>query len=1473
MILILCLALFFSLPFVQTKLASVAVKTLNKDFNINLTVEKVDLSLLGSVSFKGIKIRDHHQDTLIFVNKLSTSLYNAKKIIDGNVNLGDISLSGTHFYMKTYKGEKDDNMNIFVEAFDDGTPDDPNSSPFILKAKNIYVEDLLYKITDENEPNPLMFAAKDVGGNIQDLAIVGPNVSMKIRGLHLIDDRGINITRFTSDFSYTKKSIKAIKTTIKTNYKSKIKGDIIFNYKRADFAKFTDKVNINATFKRSVISVNDLHKFYKEIKGNDRIFFNGKIKGVLNNFDAKNVYIHSKNGMRFKGDMNFVNSFNTQRGFVFNADIDNVLSNYEQLKNILPNVLGKTIPTKFKNLGDFSTSGIMTVTPEKVEASLTTFSEIGNLISDLKLTNIDDIDNASYNGKMEFINFDLGKMINDSLLGKVSLQADVNGSGFKVNNVSTIIAGKIHKVGFKGYEYKNLDVNGYFQNKKFDGFLKANDENFNLIFEGLADFSSKIRKFDFTADITNINLKKTNLFLRDSIAVLKGNVKMDILGNTLDDVTGKAVFKNLTYTNQKQSYSFKEFKVQSSVKDSIKTITVDSKDIVEGTLKGKFKFKELLPMTQNALGSVYTNYTPIAIDSNQFMNFNFKIYNQIIDIFLPQVSIGKNTQIKGKINSDTDELKLTFSSPQINAYKNVIDSITLRMDNKNKIYNTHLTAHKIKTAYYDISKLNLLNKTMNDTLFFKSTFKGGKNETEKFNLDFFYTINSDKKSVIGIQKSLLNYKNKDWFVNPNSDKNHTVTFDYTKKYDIDIKPFQFISDTQKIDLQGFVHGKDKNIKANFKDVSLQLLPEIENFALAGKLNGNITIFENEKEVSPKGFITINDLVINDFSQGTLTAKVTGNNSLKKYKVDVAVKDYKFDNLKALGTLDFSTPKATMDMLVKFKEYELNGFSDLGDEVFSNLRGNLSGSFTAKGQLLNPYFKGKINLDNAGLTFPYLNIDFDFIKNANIELLGSQFLINNLVLEDTKYNTRGYLSGGIAHKNFEKWALNLDLDTPNLLVLDTKEAEEVPYYGKGFLKGNAQIRGLTSNLIIDVNGSTQPRTLFVIPLNDVTTVSNYKLIRFKTRKDTKTKEDYEIEKIKGLNLKINLDVTKDAVAKVVIDKVSGSDLTGSGRGNLDIEIDTRGKFIMNGDLEIDKGTYNFKYSGIPKTFTVQKGGIISWSGDPMNAELNLVAIYRAVANPAQLLNDITSNRKIPVDLYTRITGGLFDSKQEFDIKIPNADSTIASELEFKFDNNKNSKMLNFASLLLANTFYNDETRADLVSGFTTGTVTDVVSNVFSNVLNKGGKIQVGFGFNQADKTSVEDIKKNDDVVDVSVSTQINNRVIVNGKVGVPVGAKAQTNVVGEVNVEVLLNEKGTLRGKFFNRPNDVQYSLEEEGYTQGVGLSYQVNFNNIKELGKKINPFNQKKSKKKKKTKNKKKELIYFKSRKKDSLKTNEKKNY
>jgi hypothetical protein len=1427
------MSIVLSIPAVQTKIGKHYTDKINEDFGTNLSIKKIDLSFLGSVNLKGVEIKDHHKDTMIYVEKLTTSIINAKRILDKEVFLNDIYLDGAYYYMKTYKGEEDDNMGVFIDSFDDGSPKD-SLNPFILKTSNVYVNNLNFRLTNANKVDSVNYAAKNAGGNLQDLSIVGSNFSSNIRGLYFNDKYGLDVTNLTTDFSYSETAMHFKNTTLQTE-NTNIKADIDFLYKKEDLSDFNNKVQIKARFNESEVAVQDVKNFYNELSGNDILSLEGNLNGTINNFELKNLISSSEKGLKIQGDLFFVNAVSRERGFVFEGDLANLTATYRELKNILPNVLGNNLPTEFGKLGKFNLNGQVKVTPDQIQTNITVNSVIGTLKTDLQIANIENIDYAKYDGKIQLKNFNIGNFFNDPLFGKISLKGDVNGSGFKLENISTSFIGKVSEFQFKEYSYKNIDANGQYQNNKFDGELTIDDENFKMKFNGLADLSSEVYEFDFKSDIDYLNLKETNLFTRDSIAHLKGSFELDIEGNTLDDIVGNAIFKDVFYTNQKQEFSFKQFTVSSSVKDSIKRIDLESEDIAKGYVTGKFTFSEVAKVAQNALGSIYTNYQPYEVAPNQFLDFNFTVYNQIVNVFFPDIYIDDNTKLKGKIESNKNQLRFTFSSPRIDAYGNEFKEILLRTDNQNPLYNSHLTAAEVNTKFYNISKLNLLNRTENDTLYFKSEFDGGLQNNENFNLDFFYTINKENKNVLGFEKSTFVIKNTAWSINPDEEYTDKITFDL-KNNEFDFSQFKLISGQQKIEFKGSLKGdSEKMLLANLTKVKLQsFLPEIDSLALKGRVSGNVDFVQKGTVYSPEANLIISNFEVNNFKQGELAINIAGDNSYEKYNVDLSINNENVKSIAATGVLDFSNKRPIIDIGVYLEDYNLQAFSPLGQDVISSLRGSVSGDFFLRGFLRNPDMEGVLRLKNAGLKFPYLNVDFDFEGESIISLEQQSFILEDIKLVDTKYKSTGRLFGNITHQNFEQWFLDLEIDTDNLVALDTKNTEEATYYGTAFMKGSVAISGLTDQLTIDINATTNPRTKFVVPLKDVETVDSFRLIYFKSDKIKVEDKQRELaqEALKGLTLNIDLEVTKDAEAQVVIDEVNGSQLTGRGAGNLQIRIDTRGKFNMYGDYRIDTGVYDFKYGGIiNKPFIIQKGGTVSWIGNPYEANLDVTAIYKAKANPGVLLQNFNSNRREEIDLVTRITGDLFNSKQELDIQLTNVDPTIASELEFVLnDNNVNEKTTQFISLLAFNTFRNPDKVDFDVNNTLTGTASSALAGAFSNLLNNpDSKFQLGLDYQQGERGNDIDRLNIDNQVDVSVSTQVSDRVIINGKVGVPVGAQTQSSVVGEVKVEILLNTEGNFRGIIFNRQNEIQYSQQEEGYTQGVGLSYQVNFNTLSGL--------------------------------------------
>lgn len=1430
-------SILLSIPSVQTKLGKKATTYLQKEFDVAINVDKVDLSFLGKVQLKDVYIKDHHSDTLIFVKNLTTSILSFKKILNNKMEFGTISLSNFKLNIKTYKDEKDDALSVFVDKFDDGTSTGKPSG-FLLTATKLHFKNGFVSVYDQNvDEKPLDF--KEISGNSKQFVIQGPNVSTKIIDLSFIENHNLLITSLATDFSYTKKSMKFLNTFLQTKT-SKIKGDIEFNYKREDFSDFNNKVNLTANIKKADVSLLDLKHFYNELGTEDVLHFSTQINGQLNKFTAKNLKLVSDENAIINGTLLLKNSFNQENGFSLKGNLTNLTSDYNHLKSLLPNILGNKLPSSFKKLGRFTLIGTTFITSNLIDADVSINSDLGEVAANLELTNIENIDDASYKGNVKCTDFNLGELLNNSSVKTFSMDGDVEGSGFTLEKINSSVKGVISKFDLNNYTYQNITVNGIVKNQHFNGSMEVNDANIKLNFKGLADFSSKIYQFNFNSIVDYCNLNAIKVYKKDSISNVTGDININVKGNSIDDLVGKIKFNNFLYRNSKDNYFFKDFNVTSSFQDSIRTIKVNSSEIIDGKIKGKFKFDELLDLTRNSIGSIYTNYKPFEVSPGQKIDFNFKIHNKIIEIFYPEVQLSPNTTIRGEIVADKNLFRLTVKSPKVMAFKNDIENLKVQIDNKNPIFNTQVLIDNINSEYYSIKQLRLVNITLNDTLFFRTEFKEGRKDEDKFNLAFYHTFNPEKQSVFGVKKSDFTYKNKKWFINGTNNIENKIVYD-NKTKETFIKPFDITSNKQEISFFGKINDSiSKNIQFNFNNVELaNVTPKIDSLDLKGTINGIINYSQIKKQVRPTANFEISDFNINKSEQGNLKVNVNGDNSITKYGVNVSLERNNKKTLLAEGNIDFTPKRPTIEMNIDFEKFKLDAFSPLGEDVFTNFRGFVYGSTKFSGLLENPTMNGELYLDQAGLYFPYLNVDYDFDGTSIISLKNQTFNFEDVTLKDKAYQTTGNLTGTLSHHNFGNWKLNLNISTKNLLVLNTKEEENSLYYGSGFLSGNAKIHGLTDELVIDVEGKTNKGTHFVIPISDVKTVESTQLIRFvnknKTEDDTKKRKEFISEKLKGLSINFDLDVTKDAVVEMVLDKATGSFLKGSGTGNLQINLDTKDKFDMYGDFIVDNGVYNFKYGGfINKPFTVKKGGSISWSGNPYTADINLEAVYRVSANPKSLLENITTNRKIPIDLITRFSGELFNSKRSFDIEIPNSSSTVASELAFKLNNNdNNTKTIHFISLLVSGSFYNENDITVNSNAALYGTGFDMLSNAFDNIFNKAdSKFKLKPVYTVGEKNRVDNLNI-DDQLALALDYQVNDRILINGKVGVPIGSKKQSSVIGEVNVEFLMNQEGTLRSSIFNRQNEIQYTEEEEGYTQGVGLNYQIDFNNGKELLEKL----------------------------------------
>ena len=1431
MLLVLLLVVVFSLPSVQTKMASRLTGYLNQTYDTQIAIDKVGLNWQGNIDLRDLYIKDHHQDTLIFAGQLQASILDFSNLIKTDLTLGSFKLSDTKLFIKTYKNETRDNMSIFSGKFNSEKKRD---NIFKLTADDVFIKNSAIKITDQNLSTPLLFDLTNLEAAAQDFKILGPDVFANISSLGLSSKRGFEITGLSSQFSYTTQQMTLKNMKLQTS-QSTLQGDVIMNYSANGYSDFVNTVVFTASFKPSSIATNDLNGFYNEFGPNQTIGFKGDFKGVLNDFSFTKAAITTAN-TRVAGDYYFKDVLKGPTAFNINFRRHDITTSYYDLRRFLPNILGKVLPQELSRLGVFDYDGTSQINSNTFTTDATFKSDIGIAKTSLSIDSYKDVAFASYKGNITLSSFNLGALTMQPSLGEVSANVSIDGRGFTQKTVDTALGGVISSFSFQGYDYKNITLQGALKDPVFNGDLSIDDPNIQLDFKGLVDVSKSFNQYDFQADVHFAELNKLQLVKRDSISVFAGKVVVDMDGTTIDDSVGSFSFQQTFYQNQDDDFYFDDFKIASSFEDQKRIITIDSPDICNGTISGNFLIKDISNLFRNGLGSMYANYIPREVTTNQYIDYDLSLYSKIVEVFVPELQVGENSRIRGSVSSDESKFQLDFKSPELLLFDNYLGKVNVQVDNDNTLYNTYVSVDSVYTGVYDLKDFSLINKTYNDTLYVQSVFKGGRKKQDVFDLALYYTINPQGKSVVGIKKSEISYKDNIWYLNKNNNKKNKVVFD-DRFNAIAIDSLQLNYKQQQIAFAGVIRDSTyKNLKVRFKYVNIgDIIPPVDSLQVSGTTNGTLSFLQQDGAYFPKSNVTIDDVIINTIGFGVLILDIDGNQDLTKYRIASSLTNKDVRSFNALGTIDFAPKISQLDLDVRLNDFNLQAISPFGANVITDIRGEASGALQVMGNYTKPNILGTINLKNSGLKVPYLNTDFDLANSTQMIVSSDTLRVLSTEITDTKFNTKGVFSGIATHDNYRDWNLNLTINAPErLLVLDTPPDEDELYYGTSFISGNAVIQGPVDALDIKVFATTQAGTTFKIPLSDTEAIGDDSFIKFLSPQDKRIRtigQQIVKKEIKGLSVDFDLDINDNAEVEVVVDKVNNSTLKGRGAGTLLIRLDTKGKFNMWGEFTVIEGLYDFRYGGIiQKKIAVIPGGNINWDGEPDRARLSISAKYATQANPSVLLDNPSFNRKIPVDVLVDLTGEIIQPELNFNIDFPRTSSTVKSELEFKLQSNEEiEKQAIF--LLTTGSFVNEGMGGANFAGTLVDRVSDLVNGLFAD---EDGTFNVGIDYSQGSRLPNQQTA---DRVGISLQSKINERILINGKVGIPLGGSNETAIAGDIEVQWLINEDGTLRMNFFNRQADIQFIGEDQIFEQGLGMSYNVDFNTLSELIEKL--FNKK----------------------------------
>lgn len=651
-------------------------------------------------------------------------------------------------------------------------------------------------------------------------------------------------------------------------------------------------------------------------------------------------------------------------------------------------------------------------------------------------------------------------------------------------------------------------------------------------------------------------------------------------------------------------------------------------------------------------------------------------------------------------------------------------------------------------------------------------------------------------------------------------------------------------DKEEIAASGTVSSSDSNrLVMNMKDLQarrLNLFTADKGFSFSGLINGNASmenLFSNGRFL---GEFTIDSLGINGETLGNTRLQSLWNQQSKK--IDLLIRSYRGNLLSLEGKGDFVPETKKIDIDLDLNKMRVNILKPYLSKVFSDLNGLVSGRLHLGGTTQSLELDGNLDVQKASFMVDYLQTRYSFTDKLAIEK--NRILLNAITAYDENGN-KALINGYIFGNRLKEWSINISIAARNLLCLNTTARDNSLFYGKAVATGNISISGVVPGLKMNITAKTEKGTQFNIPLNTTQEITEIPFIVFKGN-TMKTKEKVDVQppvnpQLQGMELNFELTVTPDAEAQIIFDPKIGDVIKGRGNGNIKMEINTNGKFRMYGDYVIEEGDYLFTLQNvINKRFRVERGGTISWNGDPKDANLNIKAIYPVKTSLYELLVDATEQykRRIPIECQIFLTDKLMNPTIRYDIYLP----TVEDELRNKVKNaisTQEELSKQFLSLLILNSFMPSAERSAGGMGLSspTGlgsasvgvTGSELLSNQLSNWLSQLSRdVDIGVNYRPGDEITTQQ-------VEVALSTQLlNDRITINGNLDVggnemvANNATNTSNIAGDFVVDIKLNESGTLKLKAFNRANN-RILYDYAPYTQGIGISYSEEFNSFGEL--------------------------------------------
>jgi hypothetical protein len=1300
------------------------------------------------------------------------------------------------------------------------------------------------------------------------------NINTIITGVKLKDEvfmakiDGINASDNTG---YKIKNIKAdtlLATTQKTELtglsmefgKTRILDRFSMSYIDFDaFSDFTNQVVLGANFKNSEIYIKDLMHFVKSLDNvpvfnhnkNETVYISGRYFGKINNLAGRDVNIKLGDKLSLAGSFNtrdLLDSDNT----LLNVRLDHFNTSMRKLKMVIPNF---NPPPNFYKLGSIHFAG-------RFDGYLEDFVSYGKLRSDIGSAEIDmrlDItggqSKANYSGTLNLSNFNLGIWSGNRDFGLVNFRSKVaDGRGLTLNSVKAQLDAGVKSLIYKGYTYKDFILNGKIDKNTFKGEFNISDQNIDLVFNGSIEYLNKKAFLSFKSDIKKLDLYALNLSKKP--LAFKTGINIDIEGSTINDFTGEINMLAFNIFSNDSTYHLNKLDI--TAKNTVRNTRYLSllSDIGLMSIDGEFEVEKIVPSFKKVLRSNYPHITRtwnnVSQNAVNDQRFSFNVQLNGSQNFLSLAGLHQSTfdklSIKGRLDTYKNEISLASEVPGLHIKNDSLTNLQILVTSDKKAGDILIHIDSTFAIGKKFNPIDLQTKMKGDTIDFSFGAEKLIDTLESFDI---------KGRLIPHQKGYNLHFFDDFFTIMGTkwqiDAGNNIVFgrDF-----INFDNMNITDGVRNIGINDINQNKGLALDiTNFNIDLLNALLKHDKMHFAGNTNVSATIsdiFNKDKEIS--GYLNVPKFTINNDPYGGIFLDVN-KAANQPVKVNVTIGDF----IAVKGIYDDVAKE--IDSKIKLRNAPLKILEYLLVDGIKNTSGTINADMTFGGPIKNLKIAGEGITDKGKTTLKFSNATYYFdqqklkLTNTAIDLDGAKIYDQN--------GGVGTVRGGLVHQMFKNFGVNATITGNNVVGLNTTKADNPDYYGYGVGQVTAEFKGPFSKVDMKINATSGPGTKLYIPVGNAQGAIDQNFIKFIKKDGNATIEQKKNITIEGINIEMALVLTPDAEVSLIFNEAKGDIIRGTGRGNMKIDITRQGDFEIFGNYEIEQGQYLFTVANLPvaKPFVVQRGGRIIWTGDPINATLDMIAKYRVrtgvepfiteyltLAEPA---DQRLAAQNTEVDLSLKLGGTLYKPEIKFDLEFPNLSGNIANFTESKLRiirsnelelNGQAMSLIVFKSFLPSNRV-NDVVGAsgiqsasiNTLSEFLTSQLSVFITNILNSIVADKGLISgIDFDLNVRNNnlglTSTSVVPDEIGFKSTVLSKDSRLSLDVGGNYVLQNQGIAINQIFPEMALEFQLTEDRKLKIRLYGK-TDIDPVTITGGIRQkyGLGIAYRTEFSSMTEF--------------------------------------------